>query len=204
MSMEETRRQRAAGAPPPQPHRCPLWAHYLLASPLRRLVESPEKLLGPHVRPGMTVLEPGCGYGFFSLPMARMVGASGKVLCVDVEPAVVAQLERRAQKAGLAERIVARVCSPTELGLDDRAGQVDLVTVIYALHEFENVPGFLGQVAPLLKPAGRLLVLEPKGHVRPEQFALELESCRRAGFRELPLEGGSKGRLMALLGREAS
>lgn len=204
MSTKETRESGAAAGSSSQPHRCPLWMHSILASPIRRLVESPEKLLGPHIGPGMTVLEPGCGFGFFSLPMARMVGPRGKVLCVDVEPTVVARLRRRAEKAGLAERIVARVCSPRDLGLAEQAGQVDLVTVIHAMHELEDLPGFLGQVGAVLKPKGRMLVLEPKGHVRLEQFALEIEACRRAGFHELPLDGGPKGRLIALLEHRAA
>lgn len=200
MDRQEPRAQSAA-AGPREPHRCPVWAHHLLASPLRRLLQSPEKLLGPHVRPGMTVLEPGCGMGFFSLPLARMVGPGGKVLCLDVEPAAVARLERRARKAGLAQRIAARVCSPTELGLQGFAGQVDLVAVIHAMHEFEDLPAFLRQVAPLLKPSGRMLVVEPIGHVRLEQFALELEACERTGLQQLPLQGVPKWKLTALLGR---
>ncbi len=203
MSTKETREPSAASERPPPHHRCPIWMHSLLASPLRRLFDSPERLLGPHARPGMTVVEPGCGYGFFSLPLARMVGPSGRVLCVDVEPTAVARLQRRALKAGLGDRIVARACSPRDLGLGDQAAQVDLAAAIHVLHELEDLPGFLDQVAALLKPSGRLLVLEPKGHVSPQQFALEREACRRAGFRELPLDDAPKGRLFALFGRSA-
>jgi ubiquinone/menaquinone biosynthesis C-methylase UbiE len=184
-----------------RPHRCPMWVHYLLASPIRRLMDSPEKLLGPFVRSGMKVLEPGCGFGFFTIPLARMVGPEGTVVCVDVEPEAIARLTRRAEKARLGERIVARACSPTDLGVSSHAGQIDLVVVAYALHELEDIPGFLAQAASALKPAGRMLVLEPKGHVAPEQFARELEECRGAGFRDVPLEGGPKGRLMALFER---
>ena len=51
---------------------CPWWLGYLLASPVRRwMAENPESLLAPYVREGMTVLEPGPGMGFFTLPLAR-------------------------------------------------------------------------------------------------------------------------------------
>ncbi len=66
---------------------CPWYLGYLLASPLRRLLENPERMLRPYVRPGMTVLEPGSGMGFFSLPLARLVGAEGRVVCVDLAAA---------------------------------------------------------------------------------------------------------------------
>lgn len=198
-------RQTSGRTPPVEhgpTHRCPLWMHWLLASPLRRLIDSPEALLGPHVAPGMTVLEPGCGYGYFSLPLARMVGPEGKVLCVDVEPAPVARLLARAERAGLAARIAASVCSPTDLGLGAHAGQVDLAAVIYAMHELEDLPGFLRQVTTLLKPRGRMLVLEPKGHVTAAQFGAQLDACRRAGLQEVPFGPQPRGRF-ALLERRA-
>jgi len=172
---------------------------YLLVSPLRRLIEPAGALVGPHVEPGMTVLEPGCGFGYVSLASARLVGPDGRVVCVDVEPRAIERLGRRARKAGLADRIDARTCASRDLGLSDLDGQVDLVTVIHTLHEFIDLPGFLGQIASLLKPTGRLLVVEPRGHVRPEAFDAELRCCRDAGFTELdPPDVGSK-RMAALL-----
>jgi cyclopropane fatty-acyl-phospholipid synthase-like methyltransferase len=183
----------------PVPHRCPWWVQYWLISPLRRLVEPAAKLVGPYVEPGMTVLDVGCGFGYVSLPLAHMVGLEGRVLCVDVEPRAIARLERRAQRAGLAERIQARPCNPRDLGLADFAGQVDLVTVIHTLHELEDLPGFLAQVRTLLTANGRLLVVEPRGHVTKEQFAAMMDCCRQAGFEQLdPPEVGNK-RLAALL-----
>jgi hypothetical protein len=53
---------------------CPWWLGYLLASPMRRWLENPTKLLAPYVQQGMTVLEPGPGMGFFTLEPARLVG----------------------------------------------------------------------------------------------------------------------------------
>ena len=66
-------------------HVCPWWIGYLIASHLRKLGENPDTILGPLVEPGMTVVDVGCAMGFFSLPLARMVGESGRVLCVDVQ-----------------------------------------------------------------------------------------------------------------------
>ena len=59
---------------------CPWWAGYILASPLRRLIQDPRSLLAPYVHPGMTVLEPGPGMGFFTLELARLVGPAGRVI----------------------------------------------------------------------------------------------------------------------------
>ena len=78
------------------------------------------------------------------------------------------------------------------------------MTVIHTLHEFEDLPGFLAQVATLLKPAGRLLVVEPRGHVRPEQFEAMMIRCRQAGFRlqETPQVGSKRfGALLVKAGQ---
>ncbi|MDJ0764298.1 MAG: class I SAM-dependent methyltransferase [Myxococcota bacterium] len=183
----------------PKPHQCPWFMQYMLVSPLRRLLEPAHRLVGPHVKPGMTVLDPGCGFGYISLPLARMVGPQGLVLSADVSSWALARLEHRARKAGLIDRIEARVCNPRDLGFDDYRGAVDLVTVIHALHEFEDLPGFLEQVRRLLKSTGRLLVVELKGHVTQDQFAAEMHCCRLAGFTELdPPQVGPK-RQAALL-----
>jgi len=165
-------------------------------------MEPPNRFAAPFVEPGMTVLDPGCGFGYLSLPLARLVGPGGRVLSVDIEPRAVARLRRRARRAGLAERIDARACKSRDLGLDEFRGEVDLVFVIHTLHEFEDLPGFLGQVARLLKPGGRMLVVEPRGHVRPAHFDAEMEVCRLAGFSQLerPEFGGRNMAALLALG----
>ena len=73
---------------------CPWWIGYLLASPLRRLLQDPAAILGPYVAEGMTVLEPGPGMGFFTLDIARKLGPCGRVIAVDVEPRMIERLIR--------------------------------------------------------------------------------------------------------------
>jgi ubiquinone/menaquinone biosynthesis C-methylase UbiE len=174
---------------PKKGHVCPWWVGYLLVTPLRRLFENPTKILGPHVKPGMTVLEPGCGMGFFSLDLARMVGPNGRVVCADIQEKMIARLLRRARKAGLADRIETSVCTANDLNLDHWLGSVDLATAIHMLHEVPDPQAFLTQVHDLLKPGGRLLILEPKGHVTAEAFETTLALARRSGYTELdPLQ----------------
>ena len=172
--------------PPPagRGHLCPWWLGPILASPLRRLLESPERLLGPYVKPGMTVLEPGCGMGFFSLPLARLVGPSGKVVCVDLQPRMIEGLRRRARRAGLLDRIETSVCTTEDLGMAALHGRVDLAVAIHTVHETGDDDRFLGQIARALKPGGALFVMEPRGHVSREAFAATLAAAARAGLAE--------------------
>jgi SAM-dependent methyltransferase len=183
----------------PEPHKCPWLMQYVFISPIRQLLEPPEKLVEPFVQPGMTVVEPGCGFGFVSLELARLVGEEGKVISVDLEPRAVERLKKRARRAGLVRRMEIRSCGSQDLGLTNYKDQVDLIAVIHTLHEFEDLPGFLAQAAALLKPSGRLLVVEPKGHVKPVSFQAELACCKLAGFDVLEMPEMGKGCMAALL-----
>lgn len=82
-------------------HVCPWWMGFFLASPLRRLIQNPEKLLKPFIKEGMHILEIGPGMGFFTLPMAHMVGPVGKIFAVDVQQQMLDHLSARAKKPAL-------------------------------------------------------------------------------------------------------
>jgi SAM-dependent methyltransferase len=176
---------------------CPWWLGYLLASPIRRLVCDPRKILAPYVRDGMTVLEPGPGMGFFTLELARLVGPSGRVVAVELQPRMIEGLKRRAAKTGLLERIVARPAAATSLGVADFAGKVDFALVFAVVHELPAAPPFFVEVATALKPGACLLFVEPRGHVKAAQFEAELQAAVRAGLN--PVEHPSIRRSLAVL-----
>src|SRR5579885_2261863 len=102
---------------------CPWWIGYLLACPIRRYSQDPREILSPYVREGMTVLEPGPGMGFFTIPLAEMVGPSGKVIAVDLQPKMISSLKRRAARKNLLGRIDARLTSAETMGLQDVEGK---------------------------------------------------------------------------------
>ena len=174
-------------------HVCPWWLGHLLVNPLRRLLEPPERLLGPFVRPGMTIVEPGCGMGYFSLPLARMVGAKGRVICADLQEKMIAGLRRRASRAGLAGRIVDRVSSEHDLGFAPFAGSADLAVAIHVIHEVPDQRRFLEQMRDVLRPGGQFLVVEPRGHVSPEAFEKTLAAAGTAGFERTDQEPRARG-----------
>jgi ubiquinone/menaquinone biosynthesis C-methylase UbiE len=180
-------------------HVCPVWLGYFLASPLRKLFENPGRILGRWVRPGMTVLEVGPAMGFFTLPLARMVGPGGRVVAVDVQEGMIAKLGKRARRAGLEERIDARVCSATSLGVGDLEGGVDVVLAFHVVHEVPDQGELFRDVARALAPGGRVVIEEPKGHVNESQFEETLARAREAGLEvvERPARNPTRAAVLA-------
>ena len=177
---------------------CPWWVGYLLASPIRRLFQKPEEILGAHVREGMSVLDAGCAMGFFSLPLARMVGERGRVLCVDMQDRMIRSLEKRARRAGLIDRIETRVCSATGLDLTDQAVQIDFAVAFAVVHETPDDAAFLSQIHAALAPGGRLLVSEPRGHISADAFDATVRAAEACGFARVaePEIRGSRSALL--------
>jgi ubiquinone/menaquinone biosynthesis C-methylase UbiE len=170
----------------------------VLLNPLRKLVEDPHKLLGSFVQEGMLVLEPGCGMGFFTLPLARMVGPGGRVVVVEIQPKMLAVLARRARKAHLLDRIELREAKTEGLGVEDLTGQMDFATAIHMVHEIPEQKVFFAEIRAALKPGGKLLVVEPRGHVSRKEFDETMSVAQWAGF-ELEPEFSKRGGRVALL-----
>jgi len=162
---------------------CPWWLGYFLASPIRKFwSDDPVSLLAPFVRPGITVLEPGPGMGFFTLPMARMTAPGGRVIAVDIQPRMLSGLQRRAQKAGLSQRIETRLAHPGRLGIDDLRGAVDFVLAFAVVHELPSAEIFFAETGASLKPGALLFLAEPQGHVTQRTFQDELDAAQHAGL----------------------
>jgi len=166
------------------PHRvCPWWIGYLLVSPIRKwLGQDPVEILSPYVREGMIVLEPGPGMGFFTVPLARLVGSSGRVIAVDTQPKMIEGLKRRAARANLLDRIDARVPSSDTMGISDLQGKVDFVLAFAMVHEFPDAAKCFAEAAQALKAGGTLLLAEPSGHVRDKDFDRELAAAAAVGL----------------------
>lgn len=166
-------------------HVCPVWVGRLLASPLRKLSQNPEKILGPYLKEGLKVLDIGCAMGFFSLPMARMVGSRGRVICVDLQDRMIAALEERARKAGLSQRIETRVCGASSLGLEDLKEEIDFTLAFAVAHEVPDAHSFFTEILATLKPGGKFLVAEPSGRVSQEDFQTTVSIARQTGFQSI-------------------
>lgn len=176
---------------------CPWWMGYVLVNPIRRWYHNPGKILGPYVQEGMTVLDLGCGMGFFSLEMARLVGKNGRVIAVDLQEKMLAGLRRRAERKGLSDRIETYQCRPDSI---DAPGPVDFALAFAVAHEVPDPRAFFSQIRAVLKPGARLLLVEPGLHVSAEEFKGLIKAAGAAGLKpaeETRLRAGHSALLAA-------
>jgi SAM-dependent methyltransferase len=120
--------------------------------------------------------------GFFTLPLTRVVGPAGRVIVVDLQPKMIANLKRRAAKANLLERIDARITTAETMGLGDIENTVDFTLAFAVVHEFPNAARFFLEAAHACKVGALMLLAEPSGHVKDKDFSAELDSAAAAGF----------------------
>ena len=181
-------------------HVCPWWGGYFIDNRLRRLIHKPERILAPFVQPGMNALDFGCGMGLFSLAAAEIVGEEGGVVAADLQSQMLDAVNRRAKARGVAEIVATHLCQKESLDLE---GEFDFILAFWAAHEALDSAHLFDEFATLLKPDGRLLLVEPRGHVTGRAFQQALEDAKRVGLH--PIER-PKVRLSraALLGRQES
>jgi len=153
-----------------------------LATPLRRLIHDPRRVLAGLARPGDTVIDVGCGPGYFTLPLAETVGPTGRVVAVDLQPAMLEQVRVRAARAGLADRVELHPCAADTLG---DLPVADALLAFAVVHELPDVARFWCEAAAALRPDGRLLLVEPRGHVSVAAFRVTLDLAAAAGLRRV-------------------
>lgn len=166
------------------PHVCPWWGGYFIDNWLRRLLHPPERILAPYVTPGTTAMDFGCGMGMFTIALARLVGEHGRVVAVDLQQQMLDVLTKRARRAGVAERITTHRCQADSIGVD---GPVDFALAFYSAHEVPDLVGLLGELRACLRAGGKLLVVEPVGHVTRREFDRMVSAAEGVGFK--PHEG---------------
>ena len=158
---------------------CPWWLCFTFDNPLRKLLHNPEAILRPYVRPGSTVIDIGPGMGYFTIPLARLVGPTGRVIAIDVQAKMLEALASRARRSGVSERIQPYLASPDSLGNHPKA---DFVIAFWMVHEVPDQRKFLTEIFGFLKPGGLFLLAEPVLHVSKKSFLRTVQTANEIGF----------------------
>jgi ubiquinone/menaquinone biosynthesis C-methylase UbiE len=145
----------------------------------RKLLQDPQKILKPYIKEGTTVLDVGCGPGFFTIEMAKMLGSSGKVFAADLQDGMLEIVKKKVANTSLQSIIELHKCQNNKIGLTK---EFDFILVFYMLHEVPNQTIFLKELYSLLKSDGKILIVEPKFHVSKNDFKNSIETLKNIGF----------------------
>ena len=159
---------------------CPVERAGRLDNRIRRWIQNPQKILKPYVEEGMTVLDIGCGPGFFSIDMAQMVGKAGRVIASDLQEGMLQKLRDKIQGTDLEKRITLHKGEENRIGVSER---VDFVLAFYMVHEVPSQEEFFNEIGTIIKPNGQVLIVEPPFRVSKSAFEETIRKARDAGFR---------------------
>lgn len=167
---------------------CPSWLVPLLENPYFEAVAGAKLLLErAEIRPGMRVLDAGCGPGRVTLPASAAVGPSGRVVALDLQSGMLEKLRRRLEAQGAANVELLRAgLGEGKLG----ENQFDVALLVTVLGEIPDRLSALREIFRALRPGGVLSVTEvlPDPHYQSVSRVRELAA--RAGFRESAMHGG--------------
>ncbi|MDP7167923.1 MAG: methyltransferase domain-containing protein [Nitrospinota bacterium] len=138
----------------------------LLVSDQRRRIMPPAKTLRAiGLRRRMTMLDAGCGPGFFCMPACRIVGKDGSVLVCDISPLMLQELREQKKRLGLKNLHIRKSSNP-KIPLSD--GCADFAMPGFVLHETATPEALMGEAHRALRPGGRVIVVE--WHPRPTEY----------------------------------
>jgi ubiquinone/menaquinone biosynthesis C-methylase UbiE len=158
---------------------CPVALAGGLDNGIRRWFQNPRNILEPFCKPGMTALDLGCGPGFFSVEMARLVGTTGRVIACDLQEAMLQKLGAKIKGSKLEEIVSLHQCPEGRIGVSE---PVDFVLAFYMLHEVPDQENYFKELYSLLKSTGRFLAVEPPFHVSKSAFDETVKKAVAAGF----------------------
>jgi ubiquinone/menaquinone biosynthesis C-methylase UbiE len=159
---------------------CPVSLAGGLDNKIRRCLQNPRKILAPYIQEGMTVLDIGCGPGFFSIELAQMAGKSGRVIAADLQEGMLQKLKDKIQGTELEERIKLHKCETNTLGLPEK---VDFILAFYMVHEVPDQQGFFNEIKSALTQNGHVFIIEPPFHTSKKAFEEIVSRAQAAGLK---------------------
>ena len=160
---------------------CPVELANSLDSKIRRWLQNPQRILSSYVKEGMKVLDIGCGPGFFSVELAKMVGEHGKVYAVDLQEGMLQKLGNKIHKTPLEHIIQPIKCEKDKIVVPEK---VDFILAFYMVHEVPDKDKLFTTLKNFLKENGEFLIVEPKlFHVSKKEFTATINKAEAVGFK---------------------
>jgi ubiquinone/menaquinone biosynthesis C-methylase UbiE len=161
------------------PYVCPAEFSGSLDNSFRRMLHNPKKILNPFIKPGMTVIDLGCGPGVFTVEIAKLLEGSGKVIAADLQEGMLKIVAEKVKGSELQKTVFFHKCEQDKTGITEKA---DFILAFWMIHEVPDHVSLFGELAELLNPGGRILIAEPKIHVTYSDFRKMKRIIENAGF----------------------
>jgi ubiquinone/menaquinone biosynthesis C-methylase UbiE len=158
---------------------CPVEIAGSLDNFFRKISQKPKKILKGHIKEGMTVIDLGCGPGFFTMEIARMLNNSGKVIAADLQEGMLEIVRNKIKGSGLEHIIELHKCGENNIGIKEKA---DFVFAFYMIHEVPEKDNLYKEINSLLNENGILYIVEPIFHVSKSEFETMIKKLESFGF----------------------
>ena len=158
-----------------------------LERPEREQEEAPGKAIAAlNIRPGEVIADIGAGSGYYTLRLADVVGARGRVYATDIQREMLALIKKKidARATGNVELVLG-----TETDARLPAAAIDLALMVDVYHELAQPQTFLRSLAAALKPDGRLVLIE----FRKEDASVPIRPEHKMSVREARMELEAEG-----------
>lgn len=146
---------------------CPAEFAGSIDNSVRKLVHKPHRILEAHIRKEMTVLDLGCGPGFFTIEIANLVGETGKVIAADLQQGMLDKVAAKIRGTELEQRIELHRCQVDTIGISQK---VDFILAFWMIHEVPDQQRIIGELKSLMNPGARIWIIEPQIHVTEKAF----------------------------------
>jgi len=157
---------------------CPVEKAGMLDSFFRRIIQNPKKIVKPYVKEGITAMDLGCGPGFFTIEMAKIIQQSGKVIAVDIQEGMLDLLAAKIKGTQYQDIVTLHRAKSNTL---DYQGKVDFILAFYVIHEI-NRNNLFSELKSILNPEGKMLIVEPNFHISKKVYKEMLHILEKEGF----------------------
>jgi SAM-dependent methyltransferase len=147
---------------------------------IRKLLHNPIKIFSKYIHDGMTIIDLGCGPGFFTAAFAAMCGNSGRVIAADLQEKMLEIVKRKIKGKNFENRVSFHLCGKENTGIDVKA---DFINTFYMVHEVPSAHKLINEVYTILNQKGIFFITEPKIHVSKKDFCETVNLAENEGFK---------------------
>jgi ubiquinone/menaquinone biosynthesis C-methylase UbiE len=159
---------------------CPPQLSPSLDNFIRKRIHNPYKIFGKYIHKGMTIIDLGCGPGFFVEAFAEMTGDNGTVIAADLQEKMLEKVKKKVNGKNFESRVRFHKCGKEKIGVDIKA---DFVNAFFMVHEVPSSKNLINEIYSILNNKGIFFLTEPVIHVSKKVFYNTVSYAEDSGFK---------------------